>query len=368
VVIVVVAVILASGGKDAPPPPPPVVAAAPNIGWDNERVQTAAKWMAAVAKNDRIELAITTDLDAFQKRFALGETRMVSTMSGDARTQLKDQILEALFTKDDTKILREFDPYNGNLVEAAMASAGAGRVALNVTARPEVRERYLSEGTVEVSFTTRENKLVVDGFSVTSPPRVKVERKPPPPKTRHDTIAKPEAKEIERDGKKIRVYEAEIVPLAHLADTAPELREEIDRLVGDLVRIELLPRERGKAKARLREIGKPAVPRILTRFNDIKADTPDGIMQLTQLDAILKDMSGQSWGYSPAQQTTLASPEENEKARASALKQWYAWWYYYHDKPLDYAFDKEDDEEPLPKGRPTPPKKAAPADAKKSSG
>ncbi len=342
-VVVVIAIILSSG-PDKPPPPPPEEKAPPAIGWDTERVQTAAKWMQCVAKSDRIELAITTDLDAFQKRFVLGDARLVSTLSGDARSVLKEQIMEALFTKEETKLLREFEPYNGRLVDAAMATASAGRVSLDVSAKPEVQTRYVSpDGTIEVSFTTREGKFVVDGFTVTSAPAIKVERvvqKRPS----HAEIKKPEAKEIERDGKKFRVYEAELVPLNHLADTPDALREEIDRLVPELTRADLVPRERGKIKTRLRDIGKPAVPRLLTRFLAVKADSPEGIAQLTQLDALLRDMSGQSWGFSPAQNTVLTSPKENEDARTSALKQWYAWWYYYHDKPLDFAFDKEEDE------------------------
>ena len=113
--------------------------------------------------------------------------------------------------------------------------------------------------------------------------------------------------------------------------------------------------------ARLNEIGKPAVPRLLTRFNDIKASTPEGVAQLTQIDALLRDMSGRAFGFSPAQNTVLASAADNEQARTSALKQWYAWWYYYHDKPLDVAFDKEEDLfDPAKAKKPSPEKKPSP--------
>jgi len=344
--VVIVAAIILATGKEPPPAKPAPVATAPDIGWNHERVKDVRKWAAAVAADDRIALAITTDLDAFQRRFGLGENRMVSTMSGDERTKLKDEILEALATHEDTKVLREFEPYDGRLVDASMADASAGRVSLAVSARPEARERYASpDAVIELSFTTRDGKTLVDGFSVTSPPRPKVER-PVRQRTKHDKIAKPQAREVEVGGRKVKVFEAEIVPLDHLPDTPPELREEIDRLVNELIRTDsdFLPRHRTKVKNRLAEIGKPAVPRLLTRFNDIKADTPDGIAKLTQIDALLRDMSGQAFGFSPAHNTVLISPEQNEQARTSALKQWYAWWYYYHDKPLDAAFDKEEED------------------------
>jgi len=340
---VIIAIILASSNKEPPKPPPVEAKAAPNVGWSNERVQAAVKWAEKVAKGDRIELAITTDLDAFQKFFQLGDARLVSTLSGDDRTTLKDAILESLLTKDETKLLREFTPFDGRLVDASMAAAGSGRVQLDMQAGEAVRDRYLSEATAEVSFNTRDGRYVIDGFTVTTAPREKVERKAKP-RTKHDTIAKPEAKKIERDGKTFTVFEAEVVPLDHLADTPAELRTEIDRLIGELVRPGALPRELSKVRARLREIGKPAVPRLLTRFNDIKADTPEGIVQLTQIDALLRDLSGRAFGFSPAQQTVLASAKENEEARASALKQWYGWWYYYHDKPLEVGFDQEEED------------------------
>lgn len=349
VAVVIVAIILASGGDKPKDTTAPVVKAEPNLGWSNERVQAVVKWVQSVAAADRIELAINTDLDAFQKRFGLGDSRAVSTLSGDERTQLKDAILEDLLTKDETKLLREFIPYSGRLVDASMAESGVGRVSLDMQASADVRERYISEGNIEVSFTTRQGRYVVDGFSVTSAPKEKVVRAVKP-KTKHEEIAKPEAKKIERDGKSFTVFEAEVVPLEHLADTPAALRTEIDQLIAELARADNLPRERSKARSRLREIGKPAVPRLLTRFNDIKADTTDGIAQLTQIDALLRDMSGLSFGFSPAHNTVLTSPAENEEARASALKQWYGWWYYYHDKPLDLAFDKE--EEDFSKSRP----------------
>lgn len=342
-VAVVVAIILARGGKDEPANKDPgPEKPAPNVGWSNERVQAVVAWTKAVVAGDRVTLATTTDLDAFQRHFALGDQRPVSTMSGDDRTRLKDEILDALLTREETKVLREFVPYGGRIVDPDMADAGAGKVSLDVSATDAVRDKYVSEGTVELAFTSREGRYLVSGYAVTSAPREKVERvKKTRPK--HDTIAKPEIKKVMRGDKEVTVAESQIVPLDHLADTPPDLRAEIDRLIDELVRPGALPRELTKVRSRLREIGKPAVPRLLTRFNDIKTDTPDGIVQLTQLDALLRDMSGRAFGFSPADNTVLASPQENEEARLSALRQWYGWWYLYHDKPLDIAFDKEED-------------------------
>lgn len=224
-----------------------------------------------------------------------------------------------------------------------MIDSGIGKVILQMQATAAVRDQYVSDATVEVTFRKQEGKLLVDNFGVTSQPRAKRPDKPKAKMPHHEQISG--AKIVERDvgGKKVKVLEAEIVPLPHLADTPEELRQEIDRLIPELVRMDIPPRERSKARTRLREIGKPAVPRLLTRFNDIGANTPDGVAQLTQIDALLRDMSGHAFGFSPAQNTVLSSAQENEAARQSALKQWYGWWWKYHDKPLDQNFDKEDE-------------------------
>ena len=57
----------------------------------------------------------------------------------------------------------------------------------------------------------------------------------------------------------------------------------------------------------------------------------------------LTAMSGMQFGYNVADRKDLlvgGTPEE----RTSALKQWYAWWYKYHDQDFTRAIDKEDDE------------------------
>lgn len=344
IVLIIVFAVWMAGGDDKPKPVEKPVERGPDIGWNHPTVRATATWMEMVAQDNRVDLAISTDLDAFQRRFKMTDKRPVSSLNGDERSILKDAILEHLAKSDETTLLREFEPYTGKLADVAMHTQPSGRTVLEIQARPAVRDQFISDATVEVSYQTRDGRVMVDGFQVISPPREKP--KPVVKSTSgHDTIAKPEKKVIERDGKKFSVWKAEIVPLPHLADTPEPIRAEIDRLVGELVRMdaEMRPRDRTRVKRRLAEIGKPAVPRLLTKFSEIPATTKDGVSQLTQIDALLRDLSGQAFGYTPAQQTVLSSAQENEDARISALKQWYGWWYYFHDKPLDAAFDKEED-------------------------
>ena len=344
IVLIIVFAVWMTSGDDKPKQVEKPVERGPDIGWNHPTVRATATWLGMVADDNRVDLAISTDLDAFQRRFKMTDQRPVSSLNGDERSVLKDAILERLTKSDETKLLRDFEPYTGKLAEVAMHTQPSGRAVLEIQARPAVRDQFLSDATVEVSFLTRDGRIVVDGFQVISLPREKP--KPVVKSTAsHEVIAKPEKKVIERDGKKFSVWEAEPVPLPHLADTPEPIRVEIDQLVGELIRMdsEMRPRDRTRVKRRLTEIGKPAVPRLLTKFCELKADTPLGVSQLTQIDALLRDLSGQAFGFTPAQQTVLSSTQENEDARVSALGQWYGWWYYFHDKPLDAAFDKEED-------------------------
>ena len=344
IVLIIVFAVWMAGGDDTPKPVEKPVERGPDIGWNHPTVRATATWMGMVAEDNRVDLAISTDLDAFQRRFKMTDKRPVSSLSGDERSVLKDAILEHLAKSDETKLLREFEPYTGKLADVAMHTQPSGRAVIEIQARPAVRDQFISDGTIELSYQTHDGRIVVDGFQVISLPREKP--KPVVKSTAsHEVIAKPEKKVIERDGKKFSVWEAEPVPLPHLADTPEPIRVEIDRLVGELIRMdsEMRPRDRTRVKRRLTEIGKPAVPRLLTKFCELKADTQLGVAQLTQIDALLRDLSGQAFGFTPAQQTVLSSAQENEDARISALGQWYGWWYYFHDKPLDAAFDKEED-------------------------
>lgn len=130
------------------------------------------------------------------------------------------------------------------------------------------------------------------------------------------------------DGSK--VFEREPEPLPHLEDTPAELRAEIDRLFDELVGDE--PKVFQKARTRLTEIGKPAIPRLLTGLFELPLGTGGTEVELDQAIIVngvvttLRDITGQHFGFKPM--TLVGSAVgTSEERRQSAIKQWFAWWY-----------------------------------------
>jgi hypothetical protein len=162
----------------------------------------------------------------------------------------------------------------------------------------------------------------------------------------HPSIAKPKAVEMEYDGKKQKVYESELSPLGHLEDTPAPLRDEIDRLIEQLIDLKAKPAVRTAADRRLQEIAKPAVPRMLNKFYETKAETEEDRMRLNLINRTLCMMSGQSFGYQPGD-VEGGIGGATEKQRISALKQWYAWWYRNHTRKNWSSVESDEDLEGL---------------------
>ncbi len=125
------------------------------------------------------------------------------------------------------------------------------------------------------------------------------------------------------DGSK--VFEAEPRPLEHLADTPPEMRAEIDRLYATLIDLDLT-REASAARSRLIEIGRPAMPILLTGLYEIPLDTDEQGIQVNQIVMALRDITGQNFGYAPIELAGSSLGESAER-RESSIKQWFAWWH-----------------------------------------
>lgn len=127
------------------------------------------------------------------------------------------------------------------------------------------------------------------------------------------------------DGSKVREREPE--PLDHLEDTPPELRERIDSLIATMIDLDLT-REASRAREELVQIGRPAIPRLLTKLWEIPLDTEDQSIQVNQVVVALRDITGQYHGYEPQELIGSAAGTTRER-RLSSVKQWFAWWYIY---------------------------------------
>jgi hypothetical protein len=133
------------------------------------------------------------------------------------------------------------------------------------------------------------------------------------------------------------VHERPPEPLTHLDDTPPDLRERIDSLVATMLDLELT-KEAARARRELVEIGRPAIPILLTRFFETPADTEEHRIQCGLIDQALQSITGQQFGYAPGEAGSAAGT--TEERRQSSIKQWFAWW---HKNQKKFAEKKTSD-------------------------
>lgn len=346
VLLIVVGVVISNAtaprttqrAEDAPPP------RTVNVGWSNERVQEIVKWIEAIAEKRDFDVEVRSDLAALQRQLGI-EGTPYDQLVGEARKAMRDKILAALQTHPSAMVFRVFHPQDARLADAAMAEAQQGEVHV-VLGEPRDTKNFApnAEARATVRFRWEETLPKVTGWTIEKVLGKRVPRKPK--YAHHAKIKKPEKKKRLFGGKEITVLEAEPVPLDHLPDTPPPLREEIDRLIGQLMDLDASGIVANRAARRLKEIGKPAVPRLLNKFYEVKPKTREDVLALTRVVHALRDLTGVAFGYNPMERGALGGIGATEEERMSALKQWYAWWWKYANRPdWQYAIQKGEGEE-----------------------
>lgn len=120
------------------------------------------------------------------------------------------------------------------------------------------------------------------------------------------------------------VHERQPEPLGHLEDTPEPVRARIDQGIATMLDLELT-KECARAQRELVEIGKPAIPILLTKFFEIPADSEENRIRCNMIDQALQRITGQHFGYAPGEAGSAAGT--TEERRQSSIKQWFAWWY-----------------------------------------
>ena len=138
--------------------------------------------------------------------------------------------------------------------------------------------------------------------------------------------------------------ESKLIPLEHLEDTPPELRKEIDGLIAKMIDLDGPGYQFNRCSRRLREIGRPAIPRLLNKMYETPAKVREDVLVLARIVGALRDTSGVAFGFNPADRkdSDIGGTEEE---RLSALRQWYAWWYTAHNRDFTRAIDKSEGED-----------------------
>ena len=117
------------------------------------------------------------------------------------------------------------------------------------------------------------------------------------------------------------VFEGEPGPIAHFEDTPTELRSEIDIQYATMIDQTIAPRKNAAALRALIEVGKPALPVLLTGLFNIPLDTDEHAMQLNLIDQALRGITGHYTTFDP-----MSGDEKTEERRQSGIKQWFGWY------------------------------------------
>ena len=108
--------------------------------------------------------------------------------------------------------------------------------------------------------------------------------------------------------------------LEHLADTSADARTRIDDALAKLLDISN-PRVGTAASQELVQLGKPAIPRVLSAWVDLGMGDDKDTIRANLLDQVLRQITRLGSKYRP-QGSTPAEVRERERARDA----WFQWW------------------------------------------
>ncbi len=292
-------------------------------GMKNSRVRDVAEWAEALASGNRFKLSSTTDVGAFVSFFEIG---LVDGTASDRERLVLDRLLE----DPKTAVLR--DSYVGfGKIDRDAAEADQGTVRLDLSIKEEAQKRWSQPtATYDVTFSVQGGRAKVTGFTAIyePPPRAEPKARGPRP-VKHDVIG--DAASVERDygGVKTTVREAELKPLPHMEGTSPDVQAKIDAHIATLVDMEGSGGAANTASRRLKEIGKPAVPRLLNKLyelvvgNEASLRDQHTVLQIRRVTMGLEDVTGQRFGFDAS---VLESQTSSQEYRLSSLRQWYGYW------------------------------------------
>jgi hypothetical protein len=292
-------------------------------GSKNPRVRDVQEWQAALASGNTFTLASTTDISALSKQFGIG---LIDGSESDREKLVIGRLLE----DPSTAVLRDSYVTLGKIPED-QAEAQSGQVELGLAIKDEALAKWAQPtATFRIAFLYREGRARVTGFEALyePPPRQEPKQRGPRPAT-HELIG--EAQNVERDygGRKETVREAELKPLPHLDGTSPEIQQKIDTAIAAIIDLDAPGGAANRANLDLRQIGKPAVPRLLNKLYELVVGQENAledqqvVLRIRRVTGALEDLTGQRFGFNPS---VLSSQTTSHEYRLSSLRQWYGYW------------------------------------------
>ncbi len=279
------------------------------LGWNSDTIQTVVEIHAKATADDLdgvagllfgTQIAVREDGEAAGESFAL--------LPATDREARLTEWAEGLLDSEEVPVAG-WTPYDGEVVELTDETATVRLAVSPADPADGVEKRWV------------EWQLARDGA------RWKAwawERWYTPEERRARTPRKRDYEKVTLSDGSV-VHEREPEPLEHLATTPAELRERIDELYATMIDLNLTT-EASRAQAELVQIGKPAIPVLLTGLYETPLDTHEQSIQVNLIDQTLRQITGQFMGYKPQVQEGSGTGTTEER-RQSSIRQWFAWWY-----------------------------------------
>lgn len=367
--LVVVAVLylavqkMAGGGQPAAGPGPAVQPREEviDLGSNHPRVVGIGEWLDAVTRGNRLQIEQRTDFEALQKHLGIQVATPILQQLPARQEELRKEMIDALLTREDTALFREFEYAGGQLPDRKYHDAATGKADIRLN--PKDTAAWASGAEVEFGFRYQKPFVLVTDWRVIR--KAEKVRRPAatarPAGGQGEAGAQPgtaqSASQPGASGEPARPKPGAAVtvgPLAHLASTPPALQTEIDALVAQIADVNATPRSRTTAGKRLREIGKPAIPRLLNKFFEIQGATDEERQALNLLNRQLTDLTGHGVAYMPSAEMAEAVGGR-DASRETALQKWYAWWEVNKNRVIRPPVAGEEEDLPPMKPRPKTP-------------
>lgn len=332
-------VLMSRGGSDPAPRPAVVVdTAGAQLQIDRKaRGDQAMRWARAMGTADLATLKTYSDVAEMAKSLGLD-----AALAGAA---LDQAIAEALPKHESARLFREMDCTSAVIDEESVKKNG-GPVAFYFGAKSGDTTYDAKAGAVVTAqWRLDGTQFKMGSFAVTTKPVVRGKRAGDESKTFVPSaeIAKPKVVETSRGGVMTKVKESDPVPIAHLADTPEPLRQKIDGLVKDLI-ASADPESPGalfnRSVTALREIGKPAMPRLMNALYELYPDVNGNNQKISQVTRCLLDLTGMAFAYDVRGTGDAA---KDKAARESVIRQWFAFWWRYANGDYQESIDKSED-------------------------
>ncbi len=277
-------------------------------GWKAPAVQEAVKLHKMAFEQNRLLLRAQLHGGLLLEKNPLKEGQTVADFKVLTSTQQTEVLDAAVADIMDGGLVVEWDPFDGHVVppESWATNMPEDTVVVRLDVAPRDKEAGLDNRHVEWHFIKTGVAFKAYGWQ----PWVDPEEKKKVAKTRKFTQT------TLSDGS--QVVEGVIRDIPYMEETPQELQDQVEALIDELIDPESRP---FKVRKALEEIGKPAIPGLLTRMANIPFEPGENAIALNLIHLTLGDITGHIATFRVSE--LMGATKERQE---SGLKQWFGWY------------------------------------------